>query len=106
VDSLYSFTLLLALVAAGGGLLLAAAAFGMGPRAARLARWSAWTALAAGAVSLGVHLAFGHAPGSPEALGPVAFVSIHPAYLAVAGLAAAGLVLARLAVRRADPTRQ
>lgn len=99
MDALDSFTLLLALVSAGGGLLLGVAALGRGERLARLARWSAWTALAAGAVSVGVHVAFGHAPGGSESLDPVAFLAIHPAYLAVAGLAVAGWVLARIAGR-------
>ncbi len=72
---------------------------------ARLGRWrglasswavrAAWTALAAGLLSLTVHVVFGHRPGTPEALGVAPFVAVHPAYLGVVASALAGLGLAR-----------
>lgn len=55
------------------------------------------------AFSAGVHLSFGHRPGSAEGLGPVSFLAIHPAYLAalaVAAVAVLSLGLARVRLAR------
>jgi hypothetical protein len=48
-------------------------------------------------LSAGVHLGFGHRPGSAEALGPVGFITIHPAYLAAVAIAAVAALCLRLA---------
>ena len=51
-------------------------------------------------LSAGVHLGFGHRPGSAEGLGPVAFFAIHPAYLGALAIAAVAMLLSRLANAR------
>lgn len=95
-DALYSLALLLALVAASACLVLGAATrLGRLPGVARpWARAAGWTAIGCGLVSLAVHVAFGHRPGTAEALGPASFVALHPAYLGVVASAVLGLRLA------------
>jgi len=60
---------------------------------------SAWVALA---VSVGAHYGWGHAPGSPEAMSPFAFLSAHVAFVPAALLPA--IALAVRAGHRADPS--
>ncbi|MEM7349499.1 MAG: hypothetical protein AAF657_01750 [Acidobacteriota bacterium] len=102
MDTVYSLTLLIALIAASvsavGGLTLrlrrplpAVGALG------RVLRASGPVAVVFGVLSLAVHLAFGHRPGTAEALGPIAFFDVHPSFLAVFALAALGLVVRRRA---------
>ena len=84
-DQIYSLTLLAALLAAG---LSAVGALGLlWRRRSRRLGAVAWiaglTAMAFGLLSLTVHLAFGHRPGTTEVLGLVAFFEAHPAYLIV-----------------------
>jgi hypothetical protein len=92
---LYSLTLALALVAAG--LALVAAPWARHRRAARAA---AALALGLAGAALGVHLAFGHRPGSPTALAPPAFLAEHPAFLVVACLVALAYAVSGAAARR------
>lgn len=97
-DQLYSVTLALSAVAATGSLLLGWLGRSAGPGLSRVtwlrrARNAAWLALALVAFSCGIHLAFGHRPGTDQALGLVGFIGEHPAFLVAAG---AALLLARV----------
>lgn len=113
MDLTYSLTLLASLLLGGlalalatvGGLLARRGREGAGRWLAR-ARRASRGALALAAVSLTVHLAFGHSPGSPEALSPGAFLAVHPAFLVALALGGGGWAVARLAGRtvgRGDP---
>lgn len=94
MDRVYSLTLGVAIALAAGSLaaLLASALTARKPGFAAVARrvsgLAARASLALALASAGVHLAAGHRPGSPEALGPLDFVREHPALLAVMLLAA------------------
>lgn len=89
-DRFYSLMLLAAFLAVG---LSAVAVLGLlWRRRSRRLGAVAWiaglAALTFGCLSLIVHLAFGHRPGSADALGPVAFFEVHPAYVAVFAIGA------------------
>ena len=97
VDQLYGIMLLVSL--ACGLAALAVALLGRvqaGP-APRSSRWvapaavGAWIALL---VSITVHFAWGHAPGSPQALPPLEFLRQHPSFI-VAGLIPVVALIAR-----------
>jgi hypothetical protein len=86
-DTLYTWSLLIALVAAGFGALLCvyflvARLSGRAARRqlSRLANVAGSVALIAMILSVTVHLAFGHAPTSPEPMGVVEFALQHKAY--------------------------
>lgn len=64
-------------------------------RARRWCRWVAALATTSFLVSLAVHLAFGHPPGSARALGPRGFAGEHPALMLAGGLALGALWLSR-----------
>lgn len=120
MDSLYSGSLLLALVAGSAAVLAGVAALvtlrssppdstegtdsrGRGPWLTGLARWLAAVSFVALGVSVTAHLGWGHRPGGPDALSPAAFLRIHPAFLVAGALAAAGALLAWAA--RTHPRR-
>jgi hypothetical protein len=86
VDTLYSIALGAAIAAAALSLLARAGRFGR-------ARALALASLAFLILSVTVHLAFGHRPGTDQALGFVAFFREHPAF-AIVGVASLALVLA------------
>lgn len=86
-DTVYSVALLVALGA--GASALAAALLARAGRPGRGRRWvapAAVVALLALAISVGTHALLGHGPGTPEALGPGAFLAEHPAFLVALGL--------------------
>jgi len=103
MDQIYSLTLLVTLIAGGLSTTLALylrfrqGAYSRWRRAAVLAGITSW--VMAG-ISIAVHVAYGHRPGTPDALCPVDFVSIHPAYLLALALGGAGVVLSALDARR------
>ncbi len=90
MDALYSTTLLLAIVSVAGawiGLALRLLAAQWAAPPPRVIRFAAWLALLFTAGSGLIHFLGGHPPGSQEALGPLEFFRIHPAFVVVAGLA-------------------
>jgi hypothetical protein len=96
MDALYSIALLLSLVCGVEAVTVAVLdRFGFHP-VEPLARFLlpacliAWGSLA---VSVGVHFNWGHAPGSPEALPPMAFLREHTAFSLAAVLPALALAL-------------
>lgn len=103
-DSLYSWSLLIALIAAGLGALLCVyfltlrlSGRGAGRNFIRLARVTGPLALITMIFSVTVHLVFGHAPTSPEPMGALEFMFRHEAYwlvLVLAVLACCGPTLA------------
>jgi hypothetical protein len=108
VDTLYSTTLLVALISGGAGVLtLVQLALGrrkqplLARALARTALYCGVLALAAGLLSLGVHFFSGHGPDSPEPMRALAFLAHHRAYWAVAVLAALSLYSWRRALRYA-----
>lgn len=99
-DQLYSLTLLVALVAAGVGVVGALGLLWrrrsvLRRRSGAVARICGLAALTFGLLSLAVHLAFGHRPGTAEALGPVAFFEAHPAFLVVFAAGVVAVVAGR-----------
>ena len=105
-DQLYSLTLLVALAAAGlaavgsVGLLLRPQSSVLRRCLYTVARIGGLAALAFGLLSLAVHVAFAHRPGTAEALGPVSFFEVHPAYLVVFVVAAGAIALSRFVHRK------
>jgi hypothetical protein len=103
-DSVYSITLLFALVAG-----VVAIVGGLGALVAResVVRWSRWTTRSSVLawlcllISVGVHLAYGHRPGTRQAMGVFEFVREHVAF-AVAVLLPCAALLIRRRVARAD----
>lgn len=118
MDLLYSITLLVSLTVGAlsqlAGFVALVKAWRLLPgepestltqRICRAASTGALVSVAFAIVSIGVHMTFGHRPGSAEGLGPSAFFSIDPAYLGAFAMAAMAALLARLArVRLARPT--
>jgi hypothetical protein len=108
MDTLHSLFLLLSLVA--GALAVALSILMRWPTGQRLlhltlqGKWSPGhglavsilVALSALGVSVVVHLAWGHRPGSPAALPLLEFLRIHPAFIAVASLPLVALALYHL----------
>lgn len=93
-DSVYSATLLVSLVAGGLGLAAAVAlAAGIAKGAHRAVGAAAVAGWACLLVSLAVHLGWGHTPGTPRALPPVAFLREHVAFLVAALLPALALAV-------------
>lgn len=97
-DPLYSVTLALSALAASASLLLGWLGRRSDPGLSRVtwlrrARGTAWLALALVTFSCGVHLAFGHRPGTDQALDFADFTREHPAFFVAAG---AALLLARV----------
>ena len=98
MDTIYSLSLLVSLVSGALSALLASRSlrpalaarlprpFRLATGRRRLARGAIVVAFAALLVSLGVHLVWGHRPGTPAELPVLAFFRIHPAYLAAAAL--------------------
>lgn len=98
MDLVYSTTLLISLLGGAGALAFAllgrqaARASSRGGRKAQGRRWRTglgWSTLVAGvglAVSAGVHVWWGHRPGSAEALGLRPFIGEHVAFVAAAAL--------------------
>ena len=101
-DQLYSLSLLAALSAAVFAAISAAGLFVQRrlpvskDRLTTLARRGGLSALAFGLLSVAVHFAFGHRPGTAEALGPMAFFAVHPAFLVVFALAVVAVAASRL----------
>lgn len=83
-DTLYSLTLLAALVSgavgAFAGILSLCRPW---PRVRWIGLRCGLLALALGVLSIGVHLHFGHGPAAPEPMALGRFLRIHPAYGAV-----------------------
>lgn len=119
MDPLYSLALLVSLIAAAVSLLVGTVALlgawrlssidavdSMLRRLGRVVSVGVPASLSFAAVSAGVHLSFGHRPGSAAGLGPVAFFTIHPAYLGALAISAVALLVMRLArlrlARRAE----
>ena len=95
MDQLYDITLLISLTCG-----VTALAFALRSRVQAMpgpgsARWvgpaavGAWIALL---VSFTVHLAWGHAPGSPQALPPLEFLRDHLSFIAAAVVPIAALI--------------
>jgi hypothetical protein len=105
----YSATLGLAIAAAACALGLALASRLLPHRAAsdrttaarRGAVVAAGTALTLVSISAALHLTTGHAPGSLSALGPAAFLAMHPALAVTAAQGGLALVLRPAALGRA-----
>jgi hypothetical protein len=89
-DTLYSLTLLLSLAAGGAAILFAGIGrWGAAGESSRWRRRQGWSSAVSGGalvVSFGVHLAFGHTPGSDRALGVGEFLGEHPSFLFAAAL--------------------
>ena len=68
----------------------------------RVARTGALVSITFAIVSMGVHLAFGHRPGTAEGLGPLAFFTVHPAYLGTVAMASTVGLFAHLGRSRLD----
>ncbi len=114
MDRLYSITLLASLVAGAlaqlAGLLALVMAWSqVGEnrsaavrRLCQIATSGALACIVFALVSGGVHLAFGHRPGSSDGLGPIAFFAIHPAYLGTLFMASTAAWLSRTAGVRLD----
>jgi hypothetical protein len=85
VDTVYSLGLGAAIAAAAVSLLARAGGFGK-------ARTLALLSLGFLILSVTVHLAFGHRPGTEQALGVAPFVREHPAFAVVAAVSLALLL--------------
>jgi hypothetical protein len=110
LDLLYSITLLVALFAGALSLLAGIVALvrarrpvqgesksSPSPRIYRVATTGALVSVVFAVVSIAVHLAFGHRPGSVEGLDLPAFFALHPSYLGVFAMAAGAGLLAHFA---------
>lgn len=120
LDLLYSTTLLAALTAGALSLTAGLVALvrtwhqptgvpesSLRQRLCQAATSGALVSVAFAIVSIGVHILFGHRPGSAEGLGPVAFFAIHPAYLGTSAMAALAALFSRLArARQAERTEE
>ena len=117
MDRLYSTTLLVALVAGALGHLAGLLALVMASRhvgenrsdavrrLCQIATSGALACIVFAIVSGGVHLAFGHRPGSPDGLGAVPFFAIHPAYLGALFMTSTAAWFSRVAGTRLDRQR-
>ena len=102
-DHFYSAALLLSLVAGGASLTLAlAGALGRLRRPRRPALIAAVTAWIALALSLVIHLGWGHTPGTPSALALVPFLEEHRSFVMALILPGVALVFERLTRARGD----
>ncbi len=88
MDTLYSLTLLISLVS--GGLAIVLSILSRSPRVLII------LAIAALTVSVLVHFAAGHRPGTPEAVSLPEFLHLHPAFIIAALLPAIAATLKRL----------
>lgn len=107
MDTFYSASLLVALTCGGlgfAGTLWAVWALAGGRSPSSWLRPLCWiggaVCLVAGILSVGVHRAFGHGPGSPEPMAAGTFFLAHRAYWVAAMLAAGSLVGGWLIARR------
>ena len=106
MDRLYEITLLFALLVGPIALALALLGRARSPHALGTAPWTLRAAIAAWAVllvSVTVHLRWGHTPGGPQALPPLAFVREHRSFIVAALIPGLALVARR---RAPGPGRQ
>jgi hypothetical protein len=95
MDQLYAITLLISLACGVAALAIALLGRVQASRGLGAARWvapaavGAWIALL---VSFNVHLAWGHAAGSPQALPPLEFLRNHPSFIVAAVLPSIALI--------------
>ncbi len=111
MDTLYSVSLMLSLIAGGVGVVFASLILigrrlrrvksseyqsFLFSRLKRIAWWLVLFALAALLISLLIHRVWGHGHGSIEAMDSVTFLKAHPAFFVAAGLIILSAVLLRL----------
>ena len=95
MDSVYDVTLLMSLAGGAAALAFALLARMQAGPAPDLAGWvlpAAFGAWFSFLMSVTVHLVWGHAPGSPQALSPVEFLREHPAFIVAALIPALAMV--------------